>query len=241
MITIAICDNAEMMASQIENLIYEICNHEKIAVDIDIFPSLESMAKEVSTSFRYDIVFLDLHIMNEDHMLLVENIRRADEHLLIVFMSNNQYYSPELMRLDALTIKKPIEPINFTNVFLQLYQKIRIKSHYFIFQYKNIYYKIPYKEILYFESRERKIHVITQYGTTEIFNGKLSAVEFRVARGSTPFVRIHQSFLVNYHLIMAKATDNVTLINGLRLPISEDRKKSFGQEYRKLLHHEMPI
>lgn len=192
MISIAICDSEKPMADQIENAIYEISNREKIAVEIDTFPDLQALTRELVSGLRYDILYLDIGLANNEEPGVIDNIRRSDENMFIVLVSEEPYYSSQLIELEALAVKKPLDYESFTNVFLQLCQKLSIKSHYFIFQYKNIYYKIPYKEILYFESRERKIHVITQYGTTEIFNGKLSEVEVRVARGSTPFVRIHQ-------------------------------------------------
>lgn len=44
-------------------------------------------------------------------------------------------------------------------------------------------------------------------------------------------MRIHQSFLVNYTYVVAIGYDYVTLYDGTRLSISEDRKKQISKQY----------
>lgn len=72
-----------------------------------------------------------------------------------------------------------------------------------------------------------------------VFNGKLSDVEKKLENGKIPFLRIHQSYLVNYFLVKIKTKTEVTMINGVKLPISEDRKRVFNAEYGKLLRGEL--
>ena len=92
---------------------------------------------------------------------------------------------------------------------------------------------------MYFESSGRKISIHTKDGNVEKFNGKLLEVEEQLKGGKIPFLRIHQSYLVNYHHIRSRSKTVVTLINGTKLPISEDRRKNFGKQYGKLLGGEV--
>ncbi len=78
-------------------------------------------------------------------------------------------------------------------------------------------------------------------GNTETFNGKLSEVEEKLSEGKVPFLRIHQSYLVNYHLIKSRTKSQVTLVNGMKLTISEDRQKNFSREYARLLEREINV
>ena len=59
--------------------------------------------------------------------------------------------------------------------------------------------------------------------------------------GKVPFLRIHQSFLVNYHLIKARTKTRVTLVTDENLPISEERQKEFIREYGLLLGGEINV
>lgn len=60
-------------------------------------------------------------------------------------------------------------------------------------------------------------------------------------KGKIPFLRIHQSYLVNYFLIRSRTKSEVILINGTILSISEDRQKKFGIDYGKMLRGEINV
>ena len=69
----------------------------------------------------------------------------------------------------------------------------------------------------------------------------MSEVERKLEKGKIAFLRIHQSYLVNYHAIKARSRTEITLINGKMLPISEERKKEFSQKYIRLLGDEIDV
>ena len=112
---------------------------------------------------------------------------------------------------------------------------------YFTFRYKNEEYKIPCKDILYFESSGRKVNIYHRNGEIDVFNGKLSDVELKLLDGKIPFMRIHQSYLVNYYLIKSRSKSEVSLVNGTKLPISEDRQKNFSYQYSRLIGGEIDV
>ena len=50
-----------------------------------------------------------------------------------------------------------------------------------------------------------------------------------------PFLRIHQSYLVNYRYIKEISFYKVILFNGVELQISEDRQKIVREKYNNLM------
>lgn len=145
-------------------------------------------------------------------------------------------------RLDVFGfIKKPIDEEILTKTFLETYQRVCSKMVYFTFSYKHEEYKILCKEILYFESNARKVTIYTQNGEHYTFNGKLSEIEQKMSDGKIPFLRVHQSYLVNYYLIRSRTKIEITLVNGKKLSISEERQKYFNQQYSHLLGGEINV
>ena len=59
--------------------------------------------------------------------------------------------------------------------------------------------------------------------------------------GKIPFLRVHQSSLVNYYMIRSRTKIEITLVNGKKLPISEERQKYFNQQYSHLLGGEINV
>lgn len=240
MIKVAICDDENIIASQIDNMILTICSKETISVDTDVFYSGDSLENEISRGTKYDIIYLDIQMKDGDGIATAKSIRKIDENVLLIYVSGYDSYLMELFRLDVFTfIKKPIDAELFTNTFLDAYRKIGNNRFYFVYHYRNSEYKIPCIDILYFESMGRKIKLHNKNQKIEIFNGKLSEVENQISSGKIPFLRIHQSFLVNYHHIKSRSRTEVQLITGTKLPISEDRQKLFVEQYNKMLGEEV--
>lgn len=240
MIKVAICDDENIIASQIDNMILTICSKETISVETDVFYSGDSLENEISRGTKYDMIYLDIQMKDGDGIAMAKSIRKIDENVLLIYVSGYDSYLMDLFRLDVFTfIKKPIDADLFANTFLDAHRKIGNNRFYFVFRYKNTEYKIPCIEVLYFESKGRKINLHGKSGKMGFFNGKLSDVEIQIAKGKIPFLRIHQSFLVNYHHIKSRSRTEVTLTSGAKLPISEDRQKTFGEQYNKIIGDEI--
>lgn len=242
MIKVAICDDENIVVSQIENIILNVCRRESIPVDTDVFYSGQELEKEIEKGENYDLIYLDIQMKNGDGISTAKKIRKMDENALLIYVSGYDKYMMELFRLDVFAfIKKPIEDIHFINTFLDANRKICNQKLYFSFHYKNEEYKFLCIDILYFESRGRKIYIYFKGGSRQTFYGKLLEVEAWVANGKIPFLRIHQSYLVNYHHIRSYSKKEITLIDGTKLPISEDRQKNFVKQYSTLLGGEVDV
>lgn len=240
MLRIAICDDEELIVSQMENIILDICKKENIPYNIEVFYSGEALEKAVLSGSVYDLIYFDILMDGEDGITAAENIRIMDENALFIFVSGYDRYMGKLFPLDVFAfINKPIDAVEFAGVFLRANRKIGDKNYYFLFNYKSEEFKIVCKDILYFESNDRKICIKLRNGSCRSFYGKLSEIETEMAEGKIPFLRIHQSYLVNYHHIKSRTKTSVTLINDVVLPISEDRQKSFSKEYKELVGGEI--
>lgn len=240
MVKIAICDDETIIAGRIETMLLEICQRRGIAVDTEVFFSGEELEREFQKKDRYDLLYLDIQMKGENGIEAAKNIRKIDENVLFIFVSGYDKYLMELFRLDVFSfIKKPVDEAEFEKTFLEAIKKISSKNFYFTYRYKSEEHKVPCYEIMFLESCGRQLQVHLRNGEIEIFNGKLNDAEKQLAGGKVPFLRIHQSFLVNYHLIKSRSKSEVTLVNGRKLSISEDRQKKFSWDYGKLLGGEI--
>lgn len=91
--------------------------------------------------------------------------------------------------------------------------------------------KILISEILYFESNSRQINAYIINGCTETFSGQLKNIEKRLKNIKIPFLRIHQSYIVNFHMIRAYSKCKVRMVNGDVLSISSSYQRKFYEWY----------
>lgn len=223
MFYVAICDDEEIICSQIEHFLQPMI--EKHQIQTEVFYSGEKLYKELSNGQHYDLIFLDIEFEAMDGVELGKKIRKElkNQKIHIVYISAKQTYAMELFQNRPLNfLTKPLlqgQIIDEVENAVQLSQQF---NDVFVY-YKN---KQPcqelYGEILYFESKGRKIYIHTNKGIQE-FYGKLNEIEKNVP---ISFIRIHQSFLVNNMYVKKWAYEEAHLANGKVLSISQSYRQS---------------
>lgn len=240
MLKIAICDDENVIINEVEELLFDISRQHNIRMDIDAFYNGQELEKEILKGTRYDLIYMDIEMQDGDGITSAGNIRKVDENAMLIYISAYDKYVLELFRLNVFAfLKKPIEKEAFRKTFFEVHQKICNKLFFFTFTSNGQEHRIPCKDILYFESRGRKVNVYCLDDKVEEFYGKLSDVEDKLSKSKIPFLRIHQSYLVNFLLIRARSKSGVTLANGKRLAVSAGTQKKFARKYSDLLGGEI--
>ena len=92
-----------------------------------------------------------------------------------------------------------------------------------VFEYcvKGYNYKVSYKDIVYFYSRDKKINIVLKNEERQ-FNGKLKNIAKAVPHN---FILIHQSYLINLDFVTECSYELVKMNNGALLNISHPYRK----------------
>ena len=122
----------------------------------------------------------------------------------------------------------------FLDYFQKAHEKIIREDAYFEYKFNKVAYKVLTRNIMFFESTGRIINVHNKDFTGK-FYGKLNTIERKLKDGKVPFLRIHQSYLVNYGFIKEITFSKVVLTNGIQLQISEERQKMIRAKYTSFL------
>lgn len=196
-----------------------------------MFSAGEQLEKEVKRKAYFDLIFLDIEMKGEDGITAARKIREIDRNVLIIYVTSHENYMQESFLVRPFRfVVKPIEEKVLEKHFLDAYEEISSYDSYFRYKNKRIEWKTPLRDILYFESRRRKIYMVTEKEIFEFYD-RLNEVEERLKSGKAVFLRVHQSFLVNYRHIEGLAYDYLIMDNGKRISISEDRRKLISEEY----------
>lgn len=167
----------------------------------------------------------------EDGITVARRIRRTDRKTLIVYVTSHENYMKESFSVRPFQfLVKPVSESQMEICFKEAYEEMNSEDSYFRYSYQRVSHKIPICDILFFESSRRKIRIITEKGEFELY-GKLNDIEKSLKKSKVAFLRVHQSFLVNYKHVDELGYDFVVLDNGKQISISEDRRKNISQEY----------
>ena len=235
MLRVGICDDEINICAEIEAIIHRYMKVNNCKIIIDVFYSAEKLMNHMKNEGTYDLIFLDIEMQKVSGIDLGKSIRDEwrDEVTKIVYISWNRGYALDLFQIRPLDFM--IKPIESERVFFNIEKTLELldlQTEYFLYQTENVRKKIPVNDILYFESANRLIHMMTVSGDVE-FYGKLEEISERL--DSKYFWRIHKSYLINYAHGDNFDYKSVVMDDGRALPISQSQRKSMRELQRNLI------
>lgn len=219
MISIAICDDNQDNRLSLRWLMESILENRKIKYVIYEFSSGETLLPWMDKHHNeIDLLFLDIEMKSLNGMETAQKLREHTDTLQIVFVTGFSDYVFGGYRVGALDyLLKPAKREQLEDI-LSRTLSIRFKDRVQTYCCHNgdTWYRIPYKEILYFESDRRKINCITTNRSYE-FYAKLDEVTQELS--TSDFIRIHQRYLVRADAI-EQICGNEVQVGAHTLPIS---------------------
>lgn len=235
MLNIAICDDEIMFATQIESLLLEISKKLLIKVSIEVYSDGAELWNDFLNGKKFDLLYLDIEMDSLDGIEVAKKIRENNINTVIIYISNHESYCIDLFEVEPFRfIKKPVEENKFCDYFKKAYERIIADDAFFEYNFNRVTKKISTKNIMYFESSRRVISIYSKEGNDK-FYGKLNNIEKQLDEGKIHFLRIHQSYLVNYRYIKNISFSKVVLLDGTELQISEERRKKIRKKCMLIL------
>lgn len=222
---IAICDDQEVFGLELLDIILEYKKEKRLDIVAEVYSAGAELLR-AQTERGYDLVFLDIDLPDMKGDEIGRHIRETEKHGFsqIVYVTALKSPYVELFGNSPLDyITKPIKPEAVCSAIEKTEARMASMNNCFEFETITGFYKIAYKDIIYFKSENKEIFVVTPEETYS-FYGKLS----KVAREALPqdFILIHKSFLVNLLYSAHIHYDSVTLISGECLSISQSYRKN---------------
>ena len=221
---IAVCDDESVICRTIYDMIKNISKLIDIRFETDCFSSGEELCDEMKSN-PYDLIFLDIELPRMNGVAVGKYIRESlnNETVQIAYISSKQQYAMELFESRPINfLIKPITPEKILTIIEKLLKLHAVDTQIFKFKVRQEYIKLPMSEIIYFSSSGRTVTLVsldksyTFYDTLEDIYSEIK---------NRHFLYIHKSFIVNYRYVRQYEYEQVTLLDGTVLPISQPRRK----------------
>lgn len=219
MLSIAICDDNQENRLSLRWLLESILENRKMEHTIYEFSSGETLLPWIEKHHNeIDLLFLDIEMDKLNGMETARKLRADNDTLQIVFVTGFSDYVFDGYGVDALGyLLKPAKREQLEDILSRtLARRCKDAERTYSCHNGDTWYRIPYKEILYFESDRRKVNCITSNRRYE-FYGKLNEVTQELS--GSDFVRIHQRYLVRADAIQ-QIYGNEVQVGAHTLPIS---------------------
>lgn len=182
---------------------------------------------------EYDVVFMDIEMPFMDGMRAAREIRKVDEDVCLIFVTNLSQYAIEGYEVQALDFV--VKPVSYQNFSMKLDKAIeyrkRFKKVTFVLNSTNGARRLDVEEIYYIEIMDHDLIYHTRQGDFRE-RGSMSVKEKEFAPHG--FARCSQSFLVNLRYITA-IHGNEVVVHGTTLTIGRTKKKEFMKQLTEFM------
>lgn len=222
---VAVCDDESIICKTIFDIIETISDETGIKFATDCFTSGEELCEELR-HIDYDLIFLDIELQKMNGVEVGKYIREnlGNENIQIAYVSSKQQYAMELFEIRPINFI--VKPISFEKIkiIIDKFLKINaIDTQIFKFKIGKEHINMPLSDIVYFSSNGRYIILISKNNNFK-FYGSLEKIYSEIKKRE--FLYIHKSFIVNYKYIRQYDYEQVTMIDGTVIPISQPRRKT---------------
>lgn len=240
MVIIAICDDEIQIGGELERNLIEIFGQREIECEIDVFFSGEELCRKMEAGVHYDLIFLDIEFAkNEINGIetgrLIRDVHK--NHLAsIVYISWERKYALDLFEMQPLNfLIKPLEYGKVEGVIRKYIQIAGLWTGEFIYKKGHDSFKVQIKDIVYLESRGRKLILHLANGKTDEFYGSIKEV-YKEQLQKFDFLFIHAAYVVNYdYVTVVKYNQLLVADNEAPLPISPRKRSEVRESYYAIM------
>ena len=180
---------------------------------------------------RFDIVFLDIQMEGMNGIEVARNLRKQQGDTILIFITGIKDYVFDALDLYAFQyLLKPIDEGKFAEVLERAVREAARKKERRALFIKSRNLTLDQSEILYIESRAKKVGIHTVRQTIEIY----AAMDELEGQLGEEFYRCHRAYIVNMDCITEYDGESITLTDGDRVYLA---KKKYGEFVKAYMWH----
>lgn len=222
---IAICDDelpvAKATLQNVKNLV-EKHNDRNIIFDYYVFTDPAELIKK-HNEITFDVVFLDIDMPQVGGFDVAEKLYVRYRDVFIIYVTSYAEYALDSIkhRVYRFVVKSNLRELEYS--IINLLDDLTLLNVTYQFNYKDDYYSIPTKSILYCESERNNVIIHTENGD---FKQKIS-IKKMIKYLPKTFARCHSSYIINLIRITKIKSNSLVLTEDITIPIGRAYKQDF--------------
>ncbi len=235
MLDIAVCDDDVCFLRYLSNVLYGLGKDYNIQLEVESFCDGSLLLNQIKQGKRYDLIYLDIQMKEMDGMAAAKKIREFDWTVQLVYITSYEKYMRQVFAEAPIGfLVKPLKETEMERTFLHIIKVIGDQGAFYRFSYNREEYKLPVRDILYFEKQLRKIYIVSMSQKYCEYRS-LEEIKAELDKNKGQFMRIHKSYLVNFQHIIRFGSIEVEMSDKKILPISRTYKKEVIEQMKKLM------
>lgn len=229
MIRIAVVDDEKIITDMEQKKIKNILDFFSEEYEIYIFTDGITLLNQFD-NYKFDLIILDIDMPDITGMEIAKKLRGKDIDIEIIFVTNKDDFVYDAIKYSPFRF---IRKLKFDSEIYEALENFIYKreKETIVKTFSTDYGKkmIQINKIIFIEVRSHKLTVYMNNNKNFIANGNLKDIENEIAEYG--FIRIHQSYLVNFQYINIIKQKEIVLDNGERLPISRGKYENVKMQF----------
>ena len=168
---------------------------------------------------------------------VAEHIRQRDDSAVIIFITSNKEMMQRAFDVRAFNyLLKDDDRAHMKDVIYRAISYVDDQLSYFSYQKGRERFIIRSGNIMYLESRLRKIRIVTCEGEDDFYDTMDDVVK---RLSPVLFARIHKSFIVNLEYVKKLFGNEIQLDNGSTFNVTSNYQDSFNSKYSNFVIRQM--
>lgn len=231
MIKIAIVEDDESVAKELETLVKQFMRETKQRSNVSLFPSAESFL--FTDVAQFDLVFMDIHLPKMDGMDAAKKLKELAPHTLMIFVTSLAQYALDGYGVGAFDFI--VKPVSYYNLEIKLQRAMKAikqtEDEKIVIHNKTQTNVVLISDIYYVEIMLHKVVYYTKDGEYTTTGTMKKIVE---ELSDYPFAICNQSYLVNLKYVSKIESYTVT-VAGTELAISRNKRNELKRALNEYL------
>ncbi|MCI9651721.1 MAG: response regulator transcription factor [Lachnospiraceae bacterium] len=228
MIKIAVCDDDEKILGETLELLR---HYKKLSLTADAYTSGEAL---LAAGKKYDILLLDIDMEGPDGIETARRIREVDKEVKLIYVTNYSDYTIFAFGVHAFAYL--LKPLKAEELFAQLDEALAYglagpEPELEFLAKEGIVHIVP-SRILCFEYLSRQVLMYTE---ERVWHLKRQITELAREMEGYGFAMPHKSFVVNLYAVQRIHGYEITLTDGMIIPLSQKKSAGFRRALNEYL------
>lgn len=226
---VAICDDEKEICSQLKSLVL------KQRADCEVF-LFDSGRELLKSRQRFSVILMDIQMEGMSGIETARALRMKDENAVLIFVTALKEYVFEAFDVSAFHyLLKPVSEEKFYRVFesacCQAQKREQEEGEQIFFRTRTRSFTLQKRDILYVESRGRKVDIHTVRDCVTVY-ATMNRLEEQLGGN---FYRCHRGYLVNLAHVAEYEPDRILLGSGETVFMARDKYAEFVKVYMRFL------
>ncbi|MCM1193067.1 MAG: LytTR family DNA-binding domain-containing protein [Butyrivibrio sp.] len=226
---IAICDDEKEICSQLKRMVLK----QRADCEVCLFDSGKQL---LQSRQRFSVILMDIQMEGMSGIETAKALRMKDENAVLIFVTALKEYVFDAFDVSAFHyLLKPVSDEKFSRVFESACREAERRQQeaeeQIFFRTRTRSFTLLKKDILYVESRGRKVDIHTVKECVTVY-GTMNGMQEQLGGN---FYRCHRGYLVNLTHVAEYEPDKILLGSGETVFMARDKYGEFVKAYMRFL------